>query len=137
MKQYLLDNPHWPNQIYIPQIYIKLKDWHPPPTSLNTENHITLFEKNLRQAVESNNHKQPPYTNLTSVQREVLKQLKQFKDLVILPTDKNLGPAILNRDQYITQILSERLLTPAYLQLSSHEQTGKYQTTISWIISNP
>jgi hypothetical protein len=108
-KQYLLDNPHRPNQTYIPQIYIKLKDWHPPPASLNTENRITLFEKNVRQAVESNNHKQHPYTNLTSVQREVLKQLKQSKDLVILPTDKNLGPAILNRDQYITQVLSEHL----------------------------
>jgi hypothetical protein len=95
----------------------------------HTENRITLFEKNVRQAVESNNHKQHPYTNLTSVQREVLKQLKQSKDLVILPTDKNLGPAILNRDQYITQVLSEHLLTPAYLQLSKETAINKLENT--------
>jgi len=134
-----MDNPHRPNQTYIPQIYIKLKDWHPPPASLNTENRITLFEKNVRQAVELNNHKQHPYTNLTSVQREVLKQLKQSKDLVILPTDKNLGPAILNRDQYITQVLSEHLLTLAYLQLSKETAINKLENTkqllvIYWLI---
>ena len=35
-----------------------------------------------------------------------------------MPTDKNLGPSILNRDAYITQVLQENLLSTTYLQLS-------------------
>jgi hypothetical protein len=68
-------------------------------------------------------------THIQTLHQSVLKQLKQSKDLVILPTDKNLGPAILNRDQYITQILSERLLTPAYLQLSKETAMNKLENT--------
>lgn len=35
-----------------------------------------------------------------------------------MPTNKNLGPAIMNRDTYIKQVLTEHLLTPSYLQLN-------------------
>ncbi len=46
-KQYLLKNNPSPSGTYIPQIYVKLKDWNPPPASTEIENRITLFEKHL------------------------------------------------------------------------------------------
>jgi len=36
-----------------------------------------------------------------------------------MPTNKNLGPAIMNRDTYIKQVLTEHLLTSSYLQRNS------------------
>ena len=33
---------------------------------------------------------------------------------------KTLGPAVMNRDKYISQVLKEHLLTPTYLQLDSN-----------------
>jgi len=50
----------------------------------------------------------------------MLSYLKQHQEFIILPTDKNLGPAILNRKDYIRKVLNEHLLTPAYTQLQTH-----------------
>jgi hypothetical protein len=36
-KQYLLKNNPSPSGTYIPQIYVKLKDWNPPPASTEIE----------------------------------------------------------------------------------------------------
>jgi hypothetical protein len=36
------------NENYNKQIYIKQKNWHPPPAPLNVEDKITLFEKLLK-----------------------------------------------------------------------------------------
>lgn len=47
-----------------------------------------------------------------------LRQLKQHNSFTIKPTDKNLGPAILDTQTYIKQILQEHLLTKDYQRLS-------------------
>jgi hypothetical protein len=47
-----------------------------------------------------------------------LRQLKQHNSFTIKPTDKNLGPAILDTQTYIRQILQEHLLTKDYQRLS-------------------
>jgi hypothetical protein len=52
-----------------------------------------------------------------------LKILRQKKDLIIKPTDKNLGPALMDLDSYVKQVLEEHLLTKDYEQLS--EATAK------------
>ena len=117
-KQYLLTENRLSNREYIPQIYIKLQNWHPPPASLTLENCITAFEKQLKATITSNNKKTRPYTNLTPTQKTTLRELKHSNDFIILPTDKNLGPSIMNRDTYITQVFEEHLLTTSYTQLS-------------------
>jgi hypothetical protein len=53
--------------------------------------------------------------------------LKDNKNLIIKPTDKNLGPAIMNLKDYIIQILQEHLLTDAYTQLSHLEATSRME----------
>jgi hypothetical protein len=46
-----------------------------------------------------------------------------------MPTGKNLGPAIMNRNEYITQNLTEHLLINNYQQLSNTEAKTKLQQT--------
>jgi hypothetical protein len=66
---------------------------------------------------------------LTLPERSILRYLKQHQDFLILPTDKNLGPAILNREDYIKKVLNEHLLTPAYTQLQNHEANNRIADT--------
>jgi hypothetical protein len=117
-KQYLLSNKQPTNTEYIPQIYKKLKNWYPPPASLTIENKITDFEKQLKQSATTNNNKIQPYINLTPFQKKTKRELIHSNEFIILPTDKNLGPSILNRDDYIRQVLQEHLLSPTYMHLA-------------------
>jgi hypothetical protein len=89
-KQYLIKNNTQPRTEYIPQLYVKLKNWHPPPAFLTIENKLTDFEKQIRQAVDSNYNKTQPYTNLTPLQKTTLRDLKHSTEFVIMPTDKKL-----------------------------------------------
>ncbi len=52
-KYYLQEHPST-NHDYIPQIYVKLKGWDPPPAPLNVENAITEFEKQLKITTTQN-----------------------------------------------------------------------------------
>jgi hypothetical protein len=124
-KQYLLKNNPSPSGSYIPQIYVKLKDWNPPPASTEIENRITLFEKHLKKTIETHTHHNIRTSNLTITQHQTMKALRENKDFIIMPTDKNLGPAIMNRDEYIKQCLTDHLLTPHYIQLTKKEALGR------------
>jgi hypothetical protein len=63
-------------------------------------------------------------TNLTPIQLKVLRQLKDDKQLIIKPMDKNLGPALMDHDTHIKQVLHEHLMmTKAYMQLTQNEAT--------------
>jgi len=113
---------------YDKQIYVKLKNWHPPPAPLEVENQITTFEKLLKdrqQKLVTRNQK-INLNNLTPIQKKVLKDLKANKNIIIKPTDKNLGPAAMDIETYIQQILQEHLLTSSYRQLTKEE--AKHRT---------
>jgi len=126
---------------YIKQIYIKNKNWNPDPAPLQIEDNITNLEKtlkenhnNLSQRLQNRNLR-----NLTYTKSNTLRELKQDKHLTIKPTDKNLGPAVLETETYVTQILTEHLLTKDYERLS--ETTAKNRLsdiahTLKLIISN-
>jgi hypothetical protein len=133
-KQHLLQNKDNTSETYIPQIYVKLKGWNPPPALLDIENRITDFEKNLQNAIKSNKNSKYNSTNLTPSQHHTLQQLKTNKELIIMPTDKNLGPAIMNHDEYIQLCLSHHLLTPHYIQLSKPIAIERLSSTKNLLI---
>ena len=54
--------------------------------------------------------KQKGKTNLLPYQTRALKQLQQQQDFLICPCDKNLGPAIIERDDYIKIAMKDHLL---------------------------
>ncbi len=66
---------------------------------------------------------------MTQVQRRTLSELQQRKDLIVLSTDKNLGPCILARSVYIQRALQEHLLNvDNYCQLPPEEATTAMET---------
>ena len=55
----------------------------------------------------------------------MLEYLKKPKDFIINPCDKNLGPAIIEREMYIKSILNEHLLKgEAYTKLTLRRGRG-------------
>jgi hypothetical protein len=69
----------------------------------------------------------------------VLHLLKHNKHLTIKPTEKNLGPAVMETAIYTRQILTEHLLTKDYKQLSTTEAKSilaKFKNTLQKLISN-
>jgi hypothetical protein len=87
------------------------------------EDKLTEFEKALKDAHLKQTFKTTKrnLSNLTIPQQTTLKLLKNDKTLTIKPSDKNLGPAIMDTSTYVSMALTEHLLTPDYLQISQLE----------------
>jgi hypothetical protein len=129
--QYLLEKNDTNPEPYNPQIYIKLKGWNPTPATSDIKNSITDFEHNIKKAIIRNKLQKNNFSNLTYPQKQALHYLKQHAEFLIIPTDKNLGPAIMKRDEYITQCISEHLLTSNYEQLSNQTAYIKLESVKS------
>jgi len=92
----ILNNYHTTSSTYIPQLYVTLKGWNPPPTLARIENQLTDFEKQMKEAIDNNKQRKEAFKNLTPSQLKVLRDKKTNKEFIILPTDNNLCPAIMN-----------------------------------------
>ena len=126
-KYYLEQHGIASNVAYIKELYVKNKYWNPPPASISIEDKLTQFEKLLKQSYNKlqENLKGKNLSNLTKLQSKALYSLKNDKETIIKPTDKNLGPAVLDLDKYIKQILLEHLLTNDYKQLTKEKALQK------------
>jgi hypothetical protein len=73
LKQHSLNN----DNSYDKQIYIRHKNWHPPPTPLYVKDKINEFEKLLkaRQHKLIDKNKQRNLLNITPLQKSVMNQL--------------------------------------------------------------
>jgi hypothetical protein len=60
------------------------------------ENQLTDFEKQMKEAIDNNKQRKEAFKNLTPSQLKVLRDKKTNKEFIILPTDNNLCPAIMN-----------------------------------------
>jgi hypothetical protein len=105
------------------------------------EDKITEFEKALRATQTARIHKTNKINlcNLMLPQLQTMQQLKMNKSFIIKPTDKNLGPAILDPETYVSKILSEHLLTKDYQHLTGTEATtamATIKTKLKNIIDN-
>jgi hypothetical protein len=123
INYYLLENGIMDDSAYEKQIYIKNSNWHPPPAPWLVEEKITDFKKALKQKHQDliNKNKKINITNLTPLQAKATRLLKNNQNIIIKPTDKNLGPAVMDTSQYIHQILREHFLASDYNQLSQLE----------------
>ncbi len=65
-----------------------------------------------------------------------MRDFKHLTEFIILSTDKNLGPSILNRDDYITQVLQEHLLSSTYTQLTEDIASQKLTETQQLLIDS-
>ena len=84
---------------YNPKLYIK-SDWEPPEATEEIETALTQLRDSLQQQIRTNQRHQRRQHNLYASNRLLLRTLKESQDFIVLPTDKNLGPAILERSVY-------------------------------------
>ena len=112
------------DQDYNPKLYIK-SDWNPPQASAAIETALKNFHTDILFQTTANKRQQIRQHNLLPSSRLLLRSLKTNQDFIILPTDKNLGPAILERDVYKRRCLQDHLLdTSTYTQLSHEDADG-------------
>jgi hypothetical protein len=73
------------------------------------------------------------------IQQKALHALRKNNKLIIKPTDKNLGPALMDLESYVKQVLRKHLLTCDYTQLSQTEMNNRMsniKSTLKDIITN-
>ena len=115
------------NPDYIPKLYIK-SEWNPHPAPFHAELALENFNRTLLNTINNT----IPWNrrhNLTPTQRHVLSELTKRTDLITLPSDKNLGPCILERNKYIESVGNEHLLNKTNYELIPAEQTIQQLTT--------
>lgn len=102
------------DETYIPALYVT-STFKPPLAPGDIEYRIEDFS-NL---IEIHVNNRPASTNLTRLQYTCLRSLKADTRFIICMTDKNLGPAIIERDRYIERCLRDHLFhAETYQQLT-------------------
>ena len=102
---------------YEPSLYVKKDDWTPEEKNITIEHKFTLFRNAL--LAKYHNLSISKQYNLTSHNRYCIKELVHQTDLIKGFTNKNLGPFIMPRPDYIQQMLHGHLLNTDYYQLLS------------------
>lgn len=110
------------NSDYNPRLYVK-SSWNPPKWKVHNElkRRFTEFSSSYRSLFVQKDGQ----SNLLPSQRLALRYLKQSKELIIVPCDKNLGPALIKTSTYIKLAIKDHLHCRAtYRQLSAPEATS-------------
>ena len=109
------------------KIYIK-SAYKSEPTDPILENMLRKFSNRIRDERTKILRNANRRTNLSTVQQNILKTLRTNSTWIILMCDKNLGPAIMERDEYILNVLKEHLMNGVtYRQLSSEEAKNRLE----------
>ena len=112
---------------YNPKLYLP-SEWEAPdaliPNALleRTKNFFTSLKTSFRK------RRVPP--NLMTFQRQILNDLRDSKDLLIVMTDKNLGPAVIERDVYTRRVFDDHLLKPETYRRIETTEAAEITTNI-------
>ena len=102
----LLIKSKWVPEAQDSELEDKLDQFHSTINSLNNK-HLSHIKKS---------------SNLSNLQKSHLNNLRQNDNIVTLMCDKNLGPAVIERQEYINMVLKEHLLdSSTYTQLKEEE----------------
>ena len=105
---------------YDPKLYVRSKwtppHWTIPPVAL--EERLLCFSTALNKLFKTRKGK----TNLLPHQQQALRMLQQQQTFLIVPCDKNLGPAIIERHDYLKIAMRDHLSdTTTYKTLTTSE----------------
>ena len=103
---------------YNPRMYIP-SNWYPPQHTFPfiVQHRLDMFRSRLLRLFK----RRRSHNNLLSYQRRALQWLRTQDDFVIASCDKNLGPCILEKSQYIARVRGLLSNRDAYLRLSEAE----------------
>ena len=99
-----------PDKDFNPRMYVT-SEWRAPPCQNPHATALNNFEEeiNERRRIFRTYRR----FNLHSIQRRALSILAPNKLIIVFPTDKGLGPYVIDRDGYITGALKEHLTNMA------------------------
>jgi hypothetical protein len=101
-----------------PPFYLKNPAWQPPPSYFSRFLQDYICTAHAAYLKTSYNTPYKPSYGPNKLAKEIFER----KDIVIKPTDKNLGPAILDIDWYIHQVMSHLQDTHTYLKIQDWQQ---------------
>lgn len=116
------------NTDYDPKLYIPSTDYEPTEAPPDVEQALRDFSDRLHGLINQN--RQRRRHNISTATRKIIAQIgNDNTDFIVTPTDKNLGPAILERATYKRRCLQDHLLdTTSYRQLTATEAAEKIRT---------
>jgi hypothetical protein len=109
----------------IPRLYIR-SEWIPPIRMVN----FNLQERanNFTNLLANKFTKKLTRSNMLPHQRRILAEFRTVKQHIVMNADKNLGPCVIERDQYIKRALNDHLLdTDTYKQLTSSQASHRIE----------
>ena len=113
-------------QTPVPRLFIRT-DWTPPIHLINygVRMRVERFIKNIQRAFI----KRPTKSNMLPFQRNLLTELRQNKKFVVFSADKNLGPCIIERQEYVKHALNDHLRDQTtYQRLTKNNAQNKMGT---------
>jgi len=84
------------------------------------ENQLVTFDKAIRDKNKRllTKYQDLSLTNWTTSQTKMLKLPRKQNEVIIKPSDKNLGPVAMDKNEYVRQILKEHLFSKEYWKLT-------------------
>ena len=116
---------------YNPRMYTP-SNWEPPDWMVPRElpRRLRAFQQGLHSRV----FKQRAKSNLHKHQKTCLRWLRQNKNVLVVQCDKNLGPAIIERDRYIKMVLRDHLSDArTHFQISHNDAENFAEDIRVWI----
>jgi hypothetical protein len=114
------------NGDFEPKIYVRNPDWEPEEAPNNVELALTKFQATVHRLVRANSARF--VRNLSRHELNVLRSVSLDKSIIVLASDKNLGPVVMDTVDYVTRVLKEHLTdTRRYTQLSSEAAVNRRQ----------
>lgn len=98
------------NNEYNPRTLRIKSIWRAPLPPLEIDSRFTRFSTHIEQTFK----KQRVTSNLNAFQQTIMREIKSNKKIMIIPTDKVLGPVCVNTEQYITWGLQHLLDSTTY-----------------------
>jgi hypothetical protein len=136
LKVKILMQNHDEDESYNPNLYVK-SDWIPPNFMLPRciPGRLQTFRHAIQRAAKT---KKSP-SNILRHQRHALDALQNQIDFLIVQCDKNLGPSVMERVEYVQMAIRDHLSdTNTYRRLSQFEATlaaGQIRLAVKdWIV---
>ena len=106
------------NNDYDKKIYIASK-WQPKQWMIPKE--LTYRFSRFRRKLDALFVKRRGASNLLPTQRKLLQTIRNHDDIIVVDCDKNLGPAIIERDKYALLVLEHLSDKNTYLRLNKED----------------
>ena len=120
--KYFFDGNEDISTSHTPKQLIVKSSWTPSEQDTNLENKINEFKQTLVSLHNNHLRKTQKGSNLTNLQKSHLSKIRDDEKFIILMCDKNLGPAIIERAEYIKLVLQQHLHnTKTYTNLTENE----------------